>query len=398
MTKKKIILLGATGSVGVQALDVIAAHPEQFKLVGFAFGKNIEKAREIIQAFSPKIVVAAEESSQIELAQEFPDVEVYVGAEGLITLAQLEAYDILLNAIVGSVGLPPTIEAVKLGRDIALANKETLVVAGYTIMAEAARTGSQILPVDSEHAAIYQVLQGVQKRDVRSLTITASGGSFRDQTREELLNVTLEDALAHPNWTMGAKITLDSATMVNKGLEVIEAHHLFGIPYDDIHVVLHRESVVHSMVTLKDGAVLAQLGATDMREPIQYALSYPRHLMMHNETPFDLTEIGALHFEKMDLVRFPMLDLAYRVGKLGGGYPAVYNAANEIANQAFQDGKITFLEIEQLITRAVFEHMEFDGQTLHQILASDKKTRQKVTQWVADLTQEKKSELTEVGK
>ena len=389
MTKKKIILLGATGSVGVQALDVIAAHPDQFELVGFAFGKNIEKAREIIQAFSPKIVVASQESSKIELAQEFPSVEIHVGAEGLITLAQLEAYDILLNAIVGSVGLPPTIEAVKLGRDIALANKETLVVAGYTIMAEAARTGSKILPVDSEHAAIFQVLQGVQKSDVRSLTITASGGSFRDQTREELLDVTLDDALAHPNWTMGAKITLDSATMVNKGLEVIEAHHLFGIPYDDIHVVLHRESVVHSMVTLKDGAVLAQLGATDMREPIQYALSYPRHLTRHNETPFDLTEIGALHFEKMDLVRFPMLDLAYRVGKLGGGYPAVYNAANEIANQAFQDGKITFLEIEQLITRAVFEHMEFDGQTLHQILASDERTRQKVTQWVEDLTQEK---------
>ena len=389
MTKKKIILLGATGSVGVQALDVIAAHPDQFELVGFAFGKNIEKAREIIQAFSPKIVVASQESSQIELAQEFPSVEIHVGAEGLITLAQLEAYDILLNAIVGSVGLPPTIEAVKLGRDIALANKETLVVAGYTIMAEAAQTGSKILPVDSEHAAIFQVLQGVQKSDVRSLTITASGGSFRDQTREELLDVTLDDALAHPNWTMGGKITLDSATMVNKGLEVIEAHHLFGIPYDDIHVVLHRESVVHSMVTLKDGAVLAQLGATDMREPIQYALSYPRHLTMHNETPFDLTKIGALHFEKMDLVRFPMLDLAYRVGKLGGGYPAVYNAANEIANQAFQDGKITFLEIEQLITRAVFEHMEFDGQTLHQILASDERTRQKVTQWVEDLTQEK---------
>ena len=389
MTKKKIILLGATGSVGVQALDVIAAHPEQFELVGFAFGKNIEKAREIIRDFSPQIVVAAQESSQIALAQEFLSVEFHVGAEGLITLAQLEAYDILLNAIVGSVGLPPTIEAVKLGRDIALANKETLVVAGYTIMAEAARTGSKILPVDSEHAAIFQVLQGVAKSDVRSLTITASGGSFRDQTREELLDVTLEDALAHPNWTMGTKITLDSATMVNKGLEVIEAHHLFEIPYDDIHVVLHRESVVHSMVILNDSAVLAQLGATDMREPIQYALSYPRHLNMHNETPFDLTEIGALHFEKMDMVRFPMLDLAYRVGKLGGGYPAVYNAANEIANQAFQDGKITFLEIEQLITRAVFEHMEFDGQTLHQILASDDRTRQKVTQWVEDLIQEK---------
>ena len=387
--KKKIILLGATGSVGVQALDVIAAHPEQFELVGFAFGKNIEKAREIMQDFSPKVVVSAEASSQIALAESFPDVEIHVGNEGLIKLAKIEDYDILLNAIVGSVGLPPTIEAIKLGRDIALANKETLVVAGYTIMAEAARTGSKILPVDSEHAAIFQVLQGVQKSDVRSLTITASGGSFRDKTREELLDVTLDDALAHPNWTMGAKITLDSATMVNKGLEVIEAHHLFGVPYDDIHVVLHRESVVHSMVTLQDGAVLAQLGATDMREPIQYALSYPKHLTMHHETQFDLTEIGALHFEKMDLVRFPMLDLAYRVGKLGGGYPAVYNAANEVANQAFQDGKITFLEIEQLITRAVFEHMEFDGQTLNQILASDKITRQKVSQWVEDLIQEK---------
>lgn len=389
MNKKKIMLLGATGSVGTQALDVIAAHSEQFELVGFAFGRNIDKAREIIRAFSPKIVVSAEEELQEQLSTEYPDLICYAGEAGLITLAQTEGYDILLNAIVGSVGLQSTIEAVKLGRDIALANKEALVVGGYTIMAEAARTGSKVLPVDSEHAAIFQVLQGVEKSDVRSLTITASGGSFRDKTREALFDVTLEDALAHPNWSMGAKITLDSATMVNKGLEVIEAHHLFGIPYDDIHVVLHRESVVHSMITLKDGAVLAQLGATDMREPIQYALSHPKHLIMHHEKPFDLTEIGALHFEKMDMVRFPMLDLAYRVGRLGGGYPAVYNAANEVANQAFQDGQISFLEIEQLITRAVFEHMEFDGQTLNQILASDKRTRQKVGQWVADIAQEK---------
>lgn len=389
MIKRKIILLGATGSVGTQALDVIAAHSDLFELVGFAFGHNMAKAREIIQEFSPKIVVSADESSQSELSAAFPMIDFYAGEEGLITLAQSEDYDILLNAIVGSIGLKSTIEAVRLGRDIALANKETLVVGGYTIMAEAARTGSKILPVDSEHAAIFQVLQGVQKVDVRSLTITASGGSFRDKTREELAHVTLEDALAHPNWSMGAKITLDSATMVNKGLEVIEAHHLFGIPYDDIHVVLHRESVVHSMITLKDGAVLAQLGATDMREPIQYALSYPKHLVMHHEKDFDLTEIGALHFEKMDLERFPMLALAYRVGRLGGGYPAVYNAANEVANQAFQEGQISFLEIEQLITRAVSEHMEFDGQTLNQILASDKRTRQKVTQWIAELMQEK---------
>lgn len=389
MRKKKIILMGATGNVGVQTLEVMAAHSDLFELVGFSYGQNIDEARRIIQTFSPKIVVSASEKSQAKLSNEFPEITNYWGEEGLIELVRTADYDMLFNAIVGSVGLLPTVEAVNLGHDIALANKEAMVVAGYNLMNDAARTGSKILPVDSEHSAIFQVLQGVDIRDVRSLTITASGGSFRDKTREELVDVTLEDALAHPNWSMGAKITLDSATMVNKGLEVIEAHHLFAIPYDDIHVVLHRESVVHSMVTLKDGAVLAQLGASDMREPIQYAMSYPRHIPMHREKEFDLTKIGALHFEEIDLVRFPMLDLAYRVGRLGGGYPAVYNAANEVANYAFQEGKISFLEIEQLITRAVFEHMEFDGQTLNQILATDKRTRQKVSQWIEALTQEK---------
>lgn len=391
MKKKKIILLGATGSVGVQALDVIAAHPDLFELVGFSFGKNVEKARDIIQTFSPNIVVSAQEMLRNQLLSEFPTIECYSGQKGLVELVQTQEYDVLLNAIVGSIGVIPTLEAIKLGRDIALANKETLVVAGDTIMFEAARTGSKILPVDSEHAAIFQVLQGVAPSDVRSLTITASGGSFRDKTRDELVGVTLSDALAHPNWSMGAKITLDSATMVNKGLEVIEAHHLFGLPYEAIHVVLHRESVVHSMITLQDGAVLAQLGPSDMREPIQYALSYPKHITLHNEKAFDLTEIGCLHFEKMDLVRFPMLDLAYRVGKLGGGYPAVYNASNEVANLAFQEGKITFLQIEQLVTRAVFEHMEFDGQSLQQILKSDALTREKVSQWIVELIKEKGS-------
>ncbi|GFH40485.1 1-deoxy-D-xylulose-5-phosphate reductoisomerase [Lactococcus insecticola] len=389
MTLKKIMLMGATGSVGTQALDVIAAHPDLFELVGFAYGDNIAKAREIIEKFSPKIVVSASDANQVELAQAFPEIESLSGSDGLIELVSVSDYDILLNAIVGSVGLLPTLEAIKLGHDIALANKETLVVAGDTIIAEAARTGSKILPVDSEHAAIFQVLQGVKRKDVRSLTITASGGSFRDKKREELVDVTLESALAHPNWSMGAKITLDSATMVNKGLEVIEAHHLFDMPYDDIHVVMHRESVVHSMITLNDGAVLAQLGASDMREPIQYALAYPRHITMQNEKDFDLTELASLHFEKMDLVRFPMLDLAYRVGKLGGGYPAVYNAANEVANRAFRDGKISFLAIEQLITRAVFGHMEFDGQSLQQILATDAKTRKKVATWIDTLSSEK---------
>jgi 1-deoxy-D-xylulose-5-phosphate reductoisomerase len=385
MTRKKIILLGATGNVGVQALEVIRSYPNLFELVGFAFGRNVEKACEIIQEFSPKIVVTAEEVLQRQLAENFPNLNIFSGVVGLRKLAKFEVYDILLNALVGSVGIAPTIETVKLGRDVALANKETLVVAGDTIMAEAKRTGSRILPVDSEHSAIFQVLRGVEKNDVRSLTITASGGSFRDETRESLVNVTLDEALSHPNWSMGAKITIDSATMVNKGLEVIEAHHLFGLSYDAIHVVLHRESVVHSMVTLKDGAVLAQLGPADMREPIQYALSFPKRLPLFQERAFDLTEISALHFEKVDFVRYPMLDLAYRVGKLGGGYPAVYNAANEVANQAFQDGKIGFLAIEQLITRAVFEHMEFDGQTLNQILETDKRTRIKVIQWIEAL-------------
>ena len=391
MAKKKIILLGATGSVGVQALDVIAAHPDLFELVGFSFGKNIEKARDIIQTFSPNLVVAAHENLKTQLLDEFPSIACYSGQTGLTQLAQTQDYDVLLNAIVGAIGVLPTLEAIKLGRDIALANKETLVVAGDTIMSEAARTGSKILPVDSEHAAIFQVLQGVLPSDVRSLTITASGGSFRDKTRDELVDVTLADALTHPNWSMGAKITIDSATMVNKGLEVIEAHHLFGMSYEDIHVVLHRESVVHSMITLNDGAVLAQLGPSDMREPIQYALSYPKHITLHHEKPFDLTQIGCLHFEKMDLVRFPMLDLAYRVGKLGGGYPAVYNAANEVANLAFQEDKITFLQIEQLVTRAVFEHIEFVGQSLQQILKSDGVTREKVNQWIIELAEEKGS-------
>lgn len=250
-------------------------------------------------------------------------------------------------------------------------------------MAEARRYGVQILPVDSEHSAIFQVLQGQEKTAVRRLIITASGGSFRDKSRADLQQVTVADALQHPNWSMGAKITIDSSTMVNKGLEVIEAHHLFGVPYEQIEVVLHRESVVHSLVELQDGALLAQLGASDMRQPIQYVLTYPQHQPLQDEKPFSLAQLGALHFQEMDLERFPMLALAYKVGQLGGTYPAVYNAANEVAVAAFLGEKISYLQIETCIQQAVAEHREVANLTLESILEIDQLTREKVERWVA---------------
>jgi 1-deoxy-D-xylulose-5-phosphate reductoisomerase len=360
---KKIVLLGATGSIGIQTIDIIRNNPDKFELVGFSYGHNHARAKALKEEFQPRFALSAS-ASQEEL-----------------TAMVTSDYDILLNAVVGAVGLQPTLSAIRSGHDVAIANKETLVVAGDFIMPEVVKHGVKLLPVDSEHAAIFQVMQGVTPDDVRSLTITASGGSFRDKTRAELEGVTVEQALNHPNWSMGAKITIDSATMVNKGLEVIEAHHLFHMPYDRIHVVQHRESVVHSMITLQDGAMLAQLGASDMREPIQYALTYPHHEPMVNEKPFDLTEFGQLHFEKMDYDRFPMLALAFEVGRKGGSYPAVYNAANEVANQAFRDGKITFLEIEDVIRRAVDEHEELQEVTLEGIIQLDQNTRQIVSTW-----------------
>jgi 1-deoxy-D-xylulose-5-phosphate reductoisomerase len=362
---KKIVLLGATGSIGMQTIDIIRNNPDKFQLVGFSYGYSHDLAKELENEFKPSYVLSAD-ASQDEL-----------------TAMVTGDYDILLNAVVGAVGLQPTLAAIRSGHDVAIANKETLVVAGDFIMPEVVKHGVKLLPVDSEHAAIFQVMQGVTPDDVRSLTITASGGSFRDKTRGELEGVTVEEALNHPNWSMGAKITIDSATMVNKGLEVIEAHHLFQMPYDKIDVIQHRESVVHSMITLQDGAMLAQLGASDMREPIQYALTYPHHEPMVNEKPFDLAAFGQLHFEKMDFERFPMLALAYEVGRKGGSYPAVYNAANEVANQAFREGKMTFLEIESTIQRAVAEHEELGNLTLDAIIELDQAVRQKVASWFA---------------
>lgn len=378
---KEIFLMGATGSVGQQTLAVLRSYPERFRLVAFSFNSQLDLAESIIREFSPNLVVAGSEEIAEQLQQEFPELEVLWGAAGL-EMAAASHYDLLVNAITGSRGLLPTLVAIRQQREIALANKETLVMAGDLVMAEARRYGVTILPVDSEHSAIFQVLQGVDPSDVRKLIITASGGSFRDKTRADLQAVTKEDALQHPNWSMGAKITIDSSTMVNKGLEVIEAHHLFGVDYDQIEVVLHRESVVHSLLELQDGALLAQLGASDMREPIQFALTYPRHLPIKQEKPFSLARLGSLHFEEMDLERFPMLALAFEVGRRGGTYPAVYNAANEVAVSGFLQDKISYLQIESCIQKAVAEHRELASVSLDSIIAIDRETREKVERWL----------------
>ena len=375
---KKICLLGATGSVGGNTLDVIQNHSEQFSLVSFSFNQNIARAREIIRDFKPKFVTAGNPQFAQDLKHDFPEITVFSGLEGLVELASTD-YDLILTAVMGSVGLHATIRAIELKRQIAIANKETLVMAGDFITALAKQNKVPLLTVDSEHSAILQCLQGVRREDVASVTITASGGSFRDRTRAELEGVTVEDALNHPNWSMGQKITIDSATMVNKGLEVIEAHFLFDLPYNQIKTILHRESVVHSMITMKDGASFAELGANDMRQPIQYALTYPNHLKIYNKKSFDLAEIGQLHFEAMDFQRFPMLALAYQVGEQGGSYPTVYNAANEIAVSAFLQGKITFLEIEQLITEAVETHQEVTDLDIDKIIRIDEEARVRVS-------------------
>ena len=352
-----ISLLGATGSIGTQALDVIRENSDQFKLAAISAGKNIELVRGIIQDFKPEFVAVERKEDCDTLKSEFPfGTKFSYGEDGMTEAAVYAKSNILLNAVIGSIGLSPTLHAIKAKKTIAIANKETLVTAGHIVMAAANENNVAILPVDSEHSAIYQCLQGEKVANVKKLVLTASGGSFRDYTRQDLQYVTREQALNHPNWSMGSKITIDSATMMNKGLEVIEAHWLFNLPYEQIDVILHRESIIHSMVEYHDSSVIAQLGSPDMRVPIQYALTYPDRLPFQTEKPFDLTEMGKLHFEKMDMERFYCLKLAYEAGKIGGTMPTVLNAANEAAVSAFLSGDISFLMIEELIEKALERH------------------------------------------
>ncbi|MFK2825028.1 1-deoxy-D-xylulose-5-phosphate reductoisomerase [Bacillus sp. B190/17] len=372
---KKLSLLGATGSIGQQTLDVIQQHREEFSLAAFSAGRNIEETRKIILNFQPELVSVERREDAEKLKAEFPAVTILYGEEGLMEAAVFQSAEILVNAVVGSVGLNPTLQAIEAGKTIAIANKETLVTAGHLVMAAAQRHNVALLPVDSEHSAIFQCLQGEKEKNIERLVLTASGGSFRDRTREDLQHVTVQEALNHPNWSMGAKITIDSATMMNKGLEVIEAHWLFHLPYEQIDVILHRESIIHSMVEFQDSSVIAQLGTPDMRVPIQYALTYPDRLPLPAAQRLNLLEVGQLHFQPVDRERFRMLALAYQAGKAGGTVPTVLNAANEAAVAAFLDGKITFLQIDEMVERALEKHQPLSNPDLETIQQTDKEAR-----------------------
>lgn len=378
---KCISLLGATGSIGTQTLDVIRSHPNEFQLVAIAVGKNINLTKKIINEFKPKLVSVLSREDAVVLKSEFPCIHTTYGDEGLIEVATSPDAHILVNAISGSIGLVPTLNAIEAGKTIALANKETLVTAGHLVMEKASKKNVSIIPVDSEHSAIFQCIQGEQAKDIERLIITASGGSFRNLKREELTHVTIEDALNHPNWSMGAKITIDSATMMNKGLEVIEAHWLFNQPYDKIDVLLHYESTVHSMVEFHDGSIIAHLGTPDMRIPIQYALTYPDRFQ--TKVPrLSLDEVGTLHFSKMDFERFRCLQFAYEAGRIGGTLPVVLNAANEVCVHAFLNRNIKFLQIEDIVSWALENHEVIANPDLDTILAVDEETRSKVEHYI----------------
>lgn len=373
--KKKISLLGATGSIGVQTLDIIKRNPNAFELVSFSAGRNIPQVEQIVQEFKPKLVSVIEKEDAKKLEHAFPNTTFVYGADGLQEVAARTGADILVNAVIGRVGLEPTLAAIQAGMTIAIANKETLVAAGEIVMAEAQKHNVPILPVDSEHSALFQSLNGENPKEITRLILTASGGSFRHLTRDDLANVTVEEALAHPNWSMGNKLTIDSATMMNKGLEVIEAHHLFDVSYDQIDVLLHRESIIHSMVEFHDTSVMAQLGSPDMRVPIQYALTYPNRIPMQNAKRLRLEDIAQLHFETMDFERFKALALAYEAGRMGGTMPTAMNAANEIAVSLFMAGKIPFLKIDEIVERVMDEHKSIVKPTLEAILEVDEQTR-----------------------
>lgn len=373
---KKISLLGASGSIGLQTIEVVRNHREQFELVAISIGQNIEVAREIINEFSPKLVSVQTKELCEKLKSEYPNIKFVYGEEGLIEVATHDNVTTVLNAVVGSVGLLPTIKAIEAKKTIALANKETLVTAGHLVMNAAKQHGVSILPVDSEHSAIFQCLQGEYEKNIEKIILTASGGSFRDKTRDQLENVTVQDALNHPNWSMGAKITIDSATMMNKGLEVIEAHWLFDIPYEKIDVLLHKESIIHSMVEFHDSSVIAQLGTPDMKVPIQYALTYPDRLQMpSSKERLNLGEIGKLHFSNVDFDRFRCLQYAYHAGSIGGTLPTVLNAANEEAVASFLQGRIKFLAIEKLIEESLERHDTINEPSLEMIRLVDEETR-----------------------
>ena len=379
---KNIYLLGATGSIGKQTIEVLRTLDDSYRLVSMSFNNNLEVAEKIILEFNPKLVCTSNEFNYNYLKNKYNNIRIVFGEEGLIEAATCKFYDdgedVVINSVVGMIGLVPTIEAIKLERTILLANKETLVVGGEIITKLLKEYNSKLLPIDSEHSAILQCLEGRKKEEIKKLIITASGGAFRDYDRNELNDVTIDDALKHPNWLMGKKITVDCATMVNKGLEVIEAHFLFGVPYENIETIIHKESIIHSMVEFSDKTIIAQMGKPDMRVPIQYAITYPDKKDFILDESLDLNNLLNLSFKKMDYDRYPLLKLAYDVGKLGGVMPTIFNASNEEAVKLFINKKIKFLEIETIIIDSVNRFRNIVSPTLDQILKIDKDVREYV--------------------
>ena len=377
---KKIAILGSTGSIGTQTLDVIRAHSDELEVVALAAGSNKERLKEQIREFHPELVSLSDEKKAQELKEELAGeaVEVVCGMDGLIEVAGIDSADVVVTAVVGMMGILPTMEAIRKGKDIALANKETLVTAGHLIIPMAREYGVSILPVDSEHSAIFQCLQGEPKKALDKILLTASGGPFRGKSAEFLETVTLEDALNHPNWSMGPKITIDSSTMVNKGLEVMEAKWLFGVDYSQIEVVIQPQSIIHSMVQYIDGAVIAQLGTPDMRVPIEYALFYPERRSLPGDR-LDFSKLSQITFEKPDYKVFRGLSLAIEAGKTGGTMPTVFNAANERAVAKFLKGEIKYTDIVRSIEKCMDAHKVSAHPDLEEIFATE--------QWVYSVLQ-----------
>lgn len=369
---KKIAVLGSTGSIGTQTLEIVRSNPD-LQVVALAAGSSIDKMEQQIREFKPLVAAMWSEEAARELKDRVQDIDVKVvsGMEGLLEIAVLPQVQVLVTAIVGMIGIRPTIAAIEAGKDIALANKETLVTAGHIIMPLAKKCGVSILPVDSEHSAIFQSMNGEPVKRVSKILLTASGGPFRGKTREQMASMQVEDALKHPNWAMGKKITIDSSTMVNKGLEVMEAKWLFDVDLDRIQVVVHPQSIIHSMVEYEDGAIIAQLGTPDMKLPIQYALFYPDRRPMEGKR-VDFFELGQLTFEKPNLDVFEGLKLAYEAARIGGSMPTVYNAANEKAVALFLDRKISYLQITDLISEAMARHKTIINPTVEEILETEK--------------------------
>ena len=380
---KKIAVLGSTGSIGTQTLEIVRQNRD-LDVVALAAGSSVEKMEQQIREFSPRIAAMWDEKACRDLRERVADTDVKVlcGMEGLLEIAVMEEAEVLVTAIVGMIGIRPTIAAIESGKTIALANKETLVTAGHIIMPLAEKKGVSILPVDSEHSAIFQCLQGENRAELSKILLTASGGPFRGKKRKDLQNIQVEDALKHPNWAMGRKITVDSATMVNKGLEVMEAKWLFGVDLDRIEVVVHPQSIIHSMVEYEDGAVMAQLGMPDMKLPIQYALLYPDRFEVPGSRPLDLFSIGRLTFEKPDMETFTGLKLAFAAAKQGGSMPTVYNAANEKAVHLFLERKIGFMQIPELIEASMERHRIIERPDVEEILQAERETYEFIGQVV----------------